>query len=1540
MYTYEEALEKSISYFNGDDLAAKVFIDKYALKDNKGNILESDPDQMHHRLAKEFARIESKKFKVPLTEEEIYNLFQNYWCIIPQGSPIFGIGNPYQICSISNCFVLDEPEDSYSGILKVDEQLVNISKRRGGVGISLNKLRPKGFRTNNAANSSTGILSWMIRYSNSIREVGQCIEENQRVLTRNGLKSIKNVSSNDEVWTKIGWVKVNKVLNSGVKNTFRLTTNSGYSIITSEDHIYQTFDYNGNLTETNLNNLKVNDNIVLCLGNVSHVGNYIKLEKTDYKNSNNKPDNCILPDVLDEKLAYLLGYGYGYIINDEYGDNGLDLACSNDYIDIKLKIDKYYNDIFNYKINYRNCDGDLERLSINNNIIIQWLKYNELLKQKVGSLIFPEKILKSPISVQLSFLSGYFDADGDCISTKGGYRFRSIDKSFLENVQVILSSVGIASKLSAEDRSEKNCNNLWSLAIVGNISQTRFRSLFNESIKVGLVDFIASKDYWLTPFKANTFDIKYNKYSYCPDNSQYLSFKTVNRLALENQPVITTLLQDKVKSIELIGERETYDLVLEKEHLFWCEGLYVHNSGRRGALMLTLNVHHPDIEDFITAKNDGVSVTGANITVHLTDEFLSAVENNEQYEQRFPLENPTFTRMVSAQKIWNMIIHNAWLRAEPGIQFIDLIKRESPPDCYSDFRTSTSNPCQPGWAKVITKNGIKTFDDIEIGTEIWSNEGWTKITNKVSTGRNEIYKYVTTAGIFYGTSNHQLVSSDGIIEAEICEDINIIVGPKLEKSTIIPSIVMDGLVFGDGSVHKASNNLVYLIIGEDDQDYFDDDVSDFLLKERSGLHKGAWEITTSITSDEIPLTYNRKIPDRFIHGSFDEICSFLRGIYSANGSVCGNRITLKSSSFQVIEDVQLMLSSIGIKSYWTKNKSHDVEFSNGTYTCKESYDLNISTDRIQFMNLIGFIQQYKNYKIKPTSKKGKEYFDIIKKEFISIEETYDITVDNESHTYWTQGCNVSNCGEIQLSVLDSCRLMAINLFSCIENPFNSQNNSDKCAYFNYQKLYEISQIAQRLMDDLVDLELECIERILNKLNNDPESDDVKRNEIEMWNRIKWACFNGRRTGLGITALGDVLAALNIPYDSDEAIKVTDEIYKTLKFGSYRSSVDMAKELGPFSVWDWQKEKDNPFINRIKNETISWHLKSTNTIDVNEFISGEQLYDDIRKYGRRNIANLTTSPTGTISTQAGMFVKKWYYGTTSGIESLFKKSFIRRKKGNPGDQHFRSDFVDKTGDHWMEFTVNHPGIQACNDISGTHAYVEADKIIWTQKVKLQSAAQKHVDHSISVTCNLPEDIKEEEVAKIYIEAWKSGCKGFTVYRENCRSGVLIDPSKAANKSDRPKELPCDVYHITVGGKSYFVLAGLKNGQLYELFSGKNGFLSKSVKTGKIIKYKKGYKAIFDDETELCPITSMCKDEEEVITRMTSLSIRNGVSLEDIVAQLEKIPGDMNSFARGLARTIKRYIKSGTITQETCPDCGKNLKYQEGCKSCECGWSKCS
>jgi ribonucleoside-diphosphate reductase alpha chain len=812
MTTYDEALLQSIKYFNGEELPAKVFLDKYAVRDIDGDIKESTPDAMHRRMAKEFARIEAKKFKDPYTEEFIFDLFKNFQYIIPQGSPMYGIGNPYQIVSLSNCYVLETPADSYNSILDVDKQLVNISKRRGGVGIDLSNLRPKGFNTNNAARTTTGVVSWMERYSNSIREVGQ--------------------------------------------------------------------------------------------------------------------------------------------------------------------------------------------------------------------------------------------------------------------------------------------------------------------------------------------------------------------------------------------------------------------GGRRGALMLTLSIHHPDILDFITVKNDPSKVTGANISVRLTQEFLDAVKSESDYELRFPLENPIYTKKVSAKEIWDKIINSAWLRAEPGLLMWDNILK-GPADAY--LPSESTNPCS----------------------------------------------------------------------------------------------------------------------------------------------------------------------------------------------------------------------------------------------------------------------------------------------------------------------------ELPLSVHDSCRLLILNLLSFVVNPYTPD------AYFDYGKFYEYSQIAQRLMDDLVDLESEAIDRIINKVLNDPEPLSMKQAELDLWYKIKYTNDSYRRTGTGITALGDTLAAMGVKYGSDESVVATEEIYKTLKFGCYRSSVDMAKELGYFK--DWSAEVDNTCDFFKNDDDILFDLIKDRPQDP-ALVTWKEIYADMQKYGRRNIACTTTAPAGSVSIEAQ---------TTSGFEPAWKLSMIRRKKINPGDKNSRVDFVDKMGDSWQEFEVYHPQLKKWMEVTGETDITKspwhgacADDIDWVQRVKMQAAAQKHVCHAISSTVNLPEHVTQETVAQIYQTAFECGLKGITVYRNNCRTGVLVD-KKAEKKVDleRPKTIKCDVFHVSAKQQSYFVLVGILNDKPYEVFAGKNGFIPKAIKSGKISKKSAGYKVEFDDsDLELSPITASMDEMEEVISRLTSGLLRSGIDMHFVVKQLEKVgerQSDLNSFSRSVARVLKKYIPDGTKEGEKCPECSGDLVRSEGCISCpSCGYSKCT
>lgn len=837
-YTEKEAFEASLAYFRGDDLAARVWVNKYALKDSQGNIYEKNPDDMHRRIAGELARIE-KKYPNPLSEQEIFDLIKDFKYIVPQGSPMAGIGNPYQVASLSNCFVIGNgnASDSYGGIMKVDQEQVQLMKRRGGVGHDLSHIRPKGSEVKNSALTSTGIVPFMERYSNSTREVAQ--------------------------------------------------------------------------------------------------------------------------------------------------------------------------------------------------------------------------------------------------------------------------------------------------------------------------------------------------------------------------------------------------------------------DGRRGALMLSVSINHPDAEDFIDAKMETGKVTGANVSVRIDDTFMTAVKNNESYTQKYPIfsKNPKFSKEINATELWKKIVHNAWQSAEPGILFWDTIQRESIPDCYADlgYETVSTNPC----------------------------------------------------------------------------------------------------------------------------------------------------------------------------------------------------------------------------------------------------------------------------------------------------------------------------GEIPLCPYDSCRLLAINLFSYVENPFTEK------AQFNFKLFKKHAAFAQRMMDDIIDLELEKINAILEKIESDPESDEIKSTEVNLWKNIRKKAEEGRRTGIGITAEGDMLAALGIRYGTDEGNTFSEEVHKNLALAVYRGSVETAKERGAFAIYDAQREENNPFIQRIKK-------------------ADEKLYYEMTEYGRRNIALLTIAPTGTTSLMTQ---------TTSGIEPVFLPVYKRRRKVNPSDKDARVDFVDEVGDSWEEYTVFHHRFKEWMKVAGhdpekNYAQKDLDKLVaaspyykatsndvdWLKKVHMQGRVQKWVDHSISVTINLPNDVTEDLVAKLYMEAWSSGCKGVTVYRDGSRSGVLIanDEPEAEEEVEtltsfptkRPQVLTADILRFQNNKEKWIAFIGMINDRPYEIFTGladdEYGIpLPRWVTTGLIIKNrdengnsrydfqfenKRGYKTTVEG------LSHKFDPEYWNYAKLISGTMRHGMPIDKVVELINSLQLDshsINTWKNGVVRALKQYIKDGTMAKSVCQNCGSDqVIYQEGCLSCtNCGSSKC-
>lgn len=536
------------------------------------------------------------------------------------------------------------------------------------------------------------------------------------------------------------------------------------------------------------------------------------------------------------------------------------------------------------------------------------------------------------------------------------------------------------------------------------------------------------------------------------------------------------------------------------------------------------------------------------------------------------------------------------------------------------------------------------------------------------------------------------------------------------------------------------------------------------------------------------------------------------------------------------------------------------------------------------------------------------------------------------------------CGEITLSAYDSCRLLLVNTTAFVNEPFTSH------AWFDIEKYKEVSSVAQRLMDDIVDLELECLDRIISKIESDPEPMDVKQIELDLWKKIRNSCERGRRTGLGVTAIGDTLAALNIRYGSDESIDMVENIYRNLALGAYTQTVILAKERGAFPAFDYECEKDHPFLNRI-------------------FSLDKELAKDWKKFGRRNVALTTTAPAGSVSVLTQ---------TTSGIEPAFEVEYKRRRK-IMSNEDIAPDFVDNLGDKWTEYTVYHHWFKKWMEVTGKNKVEEspywkarANDIDWVSKVKVQAAAQKWICHSISNTTNVPNDTSVEMVGSIYMTGWETGCKGVTVYRDGCRSGVLVteDSSKKTSSDSqvssvfeehhapkRPDELICDVMNLTVKGEKWTFFIGKLDDRPYEVMGGLSKYIMipRRVRNGKIVKNNTGDIATYDfhydyengpeHEVVIKDISTVFENATNAaFTRTISLALRHGSPVQYVVEQLLKgseKDDDLFSFSRAMSRVLKNYIKDGSKTNKKCSDCGSaNIAYQEGCLSCkDCGGSKC-
>lgn len=976
--------------------------------------------------------------------------------------------------------------------------------------------------------------------------------------------------------------------------------------------------------------------------------------------------------------------------------------------------------------------------------------------------------------------------------------------------------------------------------------------------------------------------------------------------SLRSKNIPTTSVSEKSSGIVLFSER--YSNTTRE----------VAQDGRRGALMISCRVDHPDIEMFIEAKTDLNKITGANVSVMITDSFMEAVKSDSDYELYFEMPSGLrYGKFTSARSVWNKIIQSAWKSAEPGVLFWDTILRESPADCYAQygFKTVSTNPCLVGETIVAVADGRNGVSIKELSEKGEPFPVYSARENK-SSNRKEFWKAEIKNAIAFYSGNKKVIE----------------------------------VVLSDGSSFKCTNDH---LLAKSKGGYIkaEDSVGFYLSKFFTFSEKNNKKSYRTINS--INNGYSRQYSMMFKYNFGDYDGKLFNVDHIDSDSTNDDLSNLKLVS---IENHKSITDRSG-----KNNPINKINKELLSYLQKEknllanSKKYNWSKERLEEA-----LKTFHENNTKPvfTDKNCDLTEDVYVSKIVEcgFEDVYDLKVEDNHNFYIitntddskflnSSGVLVHNCGEIPLSPFDSCRLMALNLYSYVVNQFTNDS------YFDYELFDKHVRIAQRLMDDMVDLEIEKINSIIKKIENDVDPEELKQIELKTWKSVKEAAINGRRTGLGITAEGDMLAALGLRYGSDEGIEVSERVHKIMAMSSYKSSIEMAKERGCFPIFNQELEKNNPFLKRIF---------PTLYCGVNDY----------HQHGRRNIANLTIAPTGTVSLMTQ---------TTSGIEPVFMVRYERKRKVQVKGLNTTTD---EKGDIWEKYYVIHPkfidwyelnwykidsnwfdidykpSLEDCDDetfnkIFKASPYYKstANDIDWVAKVKMQGRIQKWIDHSISVTVNLPNNTTVETVDKIYMTAYEVGCKGLTIYRDGCRQGILTNiesKSSEFNYIDAPKRdksLSCDIYTKTALGRDFTIIVGLMNKKPYEIFAFEqlsNTEFPRDIKKGTLTKVKSrvyklaGIKG--DKEYIVENILTLMKEDELVNTRRYSLQLRHGINPFYIHEQIDKY-ATITSFDKVIGRVLKMYT-NGEKTKDLCPQCGALLVMQDGCEKCvNCTYSKC-
>ena len=1013
-------------------------------------------------------------------------------------------------------------------------------------------------------------------------------------------------------------------------------------------------------------------------------------------------------------------------------------------------------------------------------------------------------------------------------------------------------------------------------------------------------------------------------------------------------------------------------------------GRMVGQNARRAAIMLTLDVLHPDIEKFIEMKHDLTKVTGANVSVRISDDFMNAVRNDADFTLCWPVnsDNPSIVKNVKAKDIWKKIVISATKTAEPGVLFWDTMVNNLPAECYSDdgFKHISTNPSLRENTLVLTDKGvfpIRYLAENDNTPTVRNIKGeWHKSKVFKSGINKQLYKITFTNGQeVYCTKEHKWPilnttlnpyhKQSGKITKK--ETINLKRRDKIYFPEVDSAINNEncnyssedgfvlGWMLGDGWVgyHKRNKSTQYGFV------FSEEDIASGIGKIVLSYTNRLAKTPSTLRQDHNSACSTYQTTDKNVHSHFSKfgvhikqksigipksvwsgndkfIKGFVDGIFSSDGHVrvagtFDSYVNLTSSHIILLKDIQKLLSFYGIRSN-IRTSTYMSSFPNGKTGEYTRNDLRIGgVFAKRFAKIFTLSNKNKQYRLSEILKfqdvtgrskfwagYKREYIDVKSVEATEIyEDVYDITVHDDTHTFAMECGITGNCSELILSAGDSCRLISQNLKTFAKNRFDK----DK-AFFDFKEWRECISIAMRLSDDLVDLELEKLTRLIKISDTDDEK--------ELFQKMYNSCYNGRRTGLGTHGLADVLACLCQRYDSEEALHTINKIYENLRNVAYETSIVLAEERGAFPVFDWEKEKNNIYIKRLP----------------------KRLRDRMAKSGRRGISLLTNAPTGSVSLLSQ---------TSSGIEPVFKNSHIRRKKRNHSEQLQETDFVDQMGDRWQEFQVFHHNAKEWIELNADKElpefFVESNSIDWKRRVDVQAVITQYIDHSISSTINLPKGTSQDIVSDLYMKAWKSGCKGLTVYVDGSRSGVLVSEKENTfnyhDATKRPDILPCNIHQVSVKGEKWTILVGLMDGKPYEVFGGLSELIEipKKYAAGQLIKNGRSkntsrYNLQFGDDGMIKNVTRVFDNPTyQVHTRMVSLALRHGARPSFLIEQLLKDPdNDLTSFSKVLSRVLKKYVADGTkvTSDKMCPSCeSTSLVYQEGCRMCtSCSYSACS